>query len=78
MKTERKKSDFYTGLIIKPPMFRYTSQSLKSLFDIMAVLRMDILVMLGILDENNIKYEESIVKIITPLGYAETAEYFKN
>lgn len=34
-------------------------------------------VMLRILDENNIKYEPDIVKIITPLGYAGTAEYFK-
>lgn len=34
-------------------------------------------VMLRILDENNIKYEDDIVKIITPLGYAGTAGYFK-
>ena len=34
-------------------------------------------VMLRILDENNIKYEDDIVKIITPLGYKGTAEYFK-
>ena len=34
-------------------------------------------VMLRILDENNIKYENDIVKIITPLGYAGTAEYFE-
>ena len=34
-------------------------------------------VMLRILDENNIKYESDIVKIITPLGYAGTAKYFK-
>jgi len=34
-------------------------------------------VMLRILDENSIKYDEGIVKIITPLGYAGTAEYFK-
>ena len=34
-------------------------------------------VMLRILDENNVKYESDIVKIITPLGYAGTAEYFK-
>ncbi len=33
--------------------------------------------MLKILDNNNIKYEDDIVKIITPLGYAGTAEYFK-
>lgn len=35
-------------------------------------------VMLRILDENNIKYEDDIVKIITPLGYIGTAKYFKN
>ena len=34
-------------------------------------------VMLRILDENNIKYEDDIVKIITPLGYAGTATYFQ-
>lgn len=34
-------------------------------------------VMLRILDENNINYENDIVKIITPLGYAGTAQYFK-
>ena len=34
-------------------------------------------VMLRILDENNIKYEDDIVKVITPLGYAGTARYFK-
>ena len=34
-------------------------------------------VMLRILDENNIKYEADIVKTITPLGYAGTAEYFR-
>ncbi len=34
-------------------------------------------VMLRILDENSIKYEDDIVKIITPLGYAGTAEYFQ-
>ncbi len=34
-------------------------------------------VMLRILDENNIKYGDDIVKIITPLGYAGTAEYFQ-
>lgn len=33
--------------------------------------------MLRILDENNIKYENDIVKIITPLGYIGTAAYFK-
>lgn len=35
-------------------------------------------VMLRILDENNIKYEKDIVKIITPLGYAGTARYYVN
>lgn len=34
--------------------------------------------MLRILDENNIKYGDDIVKIITPLGYAGTAKYFKD
>ena len=34
-------------------------------------------VMLRILDERNIKYGEDIVKIITPLGYRGTAEYFR-
>lgn len=34
-------------------------------------------VMLKILDENNIKYGDDIVKTITPLGYAGTAEYFR-
>lgn len=34
-------------------------------------------VMLRILDENCIKYEDDIIKIITPLGYAGTAQYFK-
>lgn len=33
-------------------------------------------VMLRILDENNIPYGSDIVKIITPLGYRGTAEYF--
>ena len=33
-------------------------------------------VMLRILDENNIKYESDIIKIITPLGYAGTAKYY--
>ena len=33
--------------------------------------------MLRILDENEIKYESDIVKIITPLGYAGTAKYFQ-
>lgn len=35
-------------------------------------------VMLRILDENNIRYEKDIIKIITPLGYAGTAKYFKD
>ena len=35
-------------------------------------------VMLRILDENNIKYESDIIKVITPLGYAGTAGYFIN
>ena len=34
-------------------------------------------VMLRILDENKIKYEDDIVKVITPLGYAGTAAYFR-
>lgn len=33
-------------------------------------------VMLRILDENNVPYEEDILKIITPLGYTGTARYF--
>lgn len=33
-------------------------------------------VMLRILDENNVKYESDIIKIITPLGYQGTARYF--
>lgn len=33
--------------------------------------------MLKILDENKIKYGSDIVKIITPLGYHGTAEYFR-
>ncbi len=32
---------------------------------------------LRILDENNIKYGSDIVKIVTPLGYKGTAEYFR-
>ena len=32
--------------------------------------------MLRILDENNIKYSDDILKIITPLGYVGTAKYF--
>lgn len=32
--------------------------------------------MLRILEENNIKYESDIIKIITPLGYAGTAKYY--
>lgn len=34
-------------------------------------------VMLRILDENGIPYGEDIVRIITPLGYRGTAEYFR-
>ena len=34
-------------------------------------------VMIRILEENNIKYGDDIVKIITPLGYRGTAEYFR-
>ncbi len=34
-------------------------------------------VMLRILDERGIKYSDDIVKIITPLGYRGTAEYFR-
>lgn len=32
---------------------------------------------LRILDENNIKYGSDIIKIVTPLGYKGTAEYFR-
>ena len=32
--------------------------------------------MLRILDENHIPYGDDIVKIITPLGYGGTADYF--
>lgn len=35
-------------------------------------------VMLRILDEQNIAYGDDIVKIITPLGYHGTAEYFRS
>lgn len=34
--------------------------------------------MLRILDENAISYDDDIVKTITPLGYRGTAEYFKS
>ena len=34
-------------------------------------------VMKRILDENGISYGDDIVKIITPLGYRGTAEYYK-
>lgn len=34
-------------------------------------------VMLRILDENGIKYDKSIVKIITPLGFVGTARYYR-
>ncbi len=33
-------------------------------------------VVLRILDENSVKYQDDIVKIITPLGYAGAAKYF--
>ncbi|MBR6633334.1 MAG: HAD family hydrolase [Clostridia bacterium] len=33
-------------------------------------------VMLRILNENNVGYDRDIVKVITPLGYAGTAEYY--
>ena len=33
--------------------------------------------MLRILDENNITYGDDIIKIITPLGYAGTAKYYR-
>ena len=33
-------------------------------------------VMLRILDENNVPYEQDIIKVITPLGLNGTAEYF--
>ncbi len=33
-------------------------------------------VMLGILEENNIRYGNDIIKIITPLGYVGTAKYY--
>ncbi len=33
-------------------------------------------VMLRILDENGVKYGDDIVKIITPLGFIDTAKYF--
>lgn len=36
-----------------------------------------IAVMLRVLDENHISYGEDIVKIITPLGYKGTAEYYQ-
>lgn len=32
--------------------------------------------MVRILDENNIRYKNDIIKIITPLGYAGTAKYY--
>lgn len=34
-------------------------------------------VMKNILDENGISYDDDIVKIITPLGYAGTAKYYR-
>ena len=33
--------------------------------------------MLRILDENNVKYEKNIIKIITPLGYLGTAKFYR-
>jgi HAD superfamily hydrolase (TIGR01509 family) len=33
-------------------------------------------VMLQILEENHIQYEDDIIKVITPLGYAGTAKYY--
>lgn len=33
-------------------------------------------VMLRVLDENNIPYDDTMMKIITPLGYVGTAKYF--
>ena len=35
-------------------------------------------VMLRILDENNISYGDDIIKIITPLGFRNTAKYFRD
>lgn len=35
-------------------------------------------VMLRILDENNVKYDNDIIKVITPLGCMGTAQYFVN
>lgn len=35
-------------------------------------------IMLRILDEHNVEYDESIIKTITPLGYVGTARYFIN
>ncbi len=35
-------------------------------------------IMKKVLDDNNISYGEDLVKIITPLGYIKTAEYFCN
>ena len=34
-------------------------------------------VMLRVLDENNIAYDDDIIKTITPLGYEGTAKYYK-
>jgi len=33
-------------------------------------------VMTGVLDEHHIKYEDDIIKVITPLGYHDTAVHF--
>lgn len=35
-------------------------------------------IMLRILDENEVKYDDSIIKTITPLGYKGTAEYYRS
>lgn len=35
-------------------------------------------IMLQILDENGISYGDDIIKIVTPLGYIDTAKYFIN
>ena len=35
-------------------------------------------IMVRILDENNMEYPQDIIKIITPLGFIKTAEYYIN
>lgn len=35
-------------------------------------------VMTKLLDDNNIPYGDDLIKIITPLGFSKTAEYFSN